>query len=165
MKKDVKDLDVTDKAIELIKSHEGLYSTSPTQLKMASKGHTGFIYAYKDPVNIPTIGYGHTSGVFMNQKITMKQVNDFLNQDLNNAANGVKNLVKVEITQNMFDALVSFVFNLGVGRLQSSTLLKKLNAGKYDEAAEQILRWNKAGGQILAGLTKRRQDEYNLFLA
>ena len=73
-------------------------------------------------------------------------------------------LVKVDLTQNEFDALVSLIYNIGAGNFQKSTLLKVLNQEKYDAAANQFLRWNKAGGNVLAGLTKRREHERELFL-
>jgi lysozyme len=76
----------------------------------------------------------------------------------------VNKLIKVEVTQNQFDALVDFAYNVGVGNLASSTLLKKLNAKLYAEVAEQFLRWNKAGGVVLTGLTRRREAEKKLFL-
>jgi len=72
-------------------------------------------------------------------------------------------MINVPLDQNQFDALCSWVFNLGPTNLQSSTLLKVLNEGKYDEVPDQIVRWNKAGGQVLAGLVKRRQAEADLF--
>ncbi len=73
-------------------------------------------------------------------------------------------LVTVDLDQDQFDALVSFTFNLGAGNLQSSTLLKLLNQGEYTQAADQFLRWNKAGGRVLPGLTRRREAERALFL-
>ena len=73
-------------------------------------------------------------------------------------------LAKVPLSQNQWDALMSFVYNLGSANLGPSTLLKLLNAGDYAGAAEQFLRWNKAGGQVLAGLTKRRAAERAMFL-
>ena len=74
-------------------------------------------------------------------------------------------LIKVEVTQNQYDALVDFAYNLGVANLASSTLLKKVNAKLFNEAAEQFPRWNKAGGVVLTGLTKRRNAEKDLFLS
>ena len=77
----------------------------------------------------------------------------------------INDLVTVELNQNQFDAMVSWVYNLGVGNLQSSTLLKVLNAGDYAGVPEQIMRWNKASGKVLEGLTRRRQAEADLFVA
>ena len=134
------------KGIELIKEFEGC------KLK-----------AYQDSVGVWTIGYGHTKGVKKGDVITQDQAKQFLIEDLADAENAVNRLVKVEINQNMFDALSSFTFNLGVGNFQSSTLLKLLNQGKYSEAAEQFPRWVFAGGQKLDGLVRRRKAEQKLF--
>jgi lysozyme len=79
--------------------------------------------------------------------------------------NGVLKLVTYPINGNQFDALVDFSFNLGLGNLGSSTLLKKLNAGDVKGASEEFLRWDKAGGKVLAGLTRRRKAERDLFLS
>lgn len=78
---------------------------------------------------------------------------------------GVSDLVKVPLNQNQFDALVSFAFNLGLGNLKSSTLLKKLNASDYIGASKEFERWNRAGGKVLNGLTRRRIAERDLFLS
>ena len=124
--------------------------------------------AYLCPAGVWTVGYGTTringKPVKENVKITTQEAEDFLEQDLKRFEDGVNRLVQVEITQNQFDALVSFVYNLGIGSLQKSTLLKKINAGLFDEAAEQFLKWDKAGGKKLAGLTRRRKAERELFL-
>ena len=119
--------------------------------------------AYKDSVGVPTIGYGHTRGVAMGMTCTQEQAEQWLQEDVQIAVDAVNRLVTVELTQNQFDALVDFTFNLGVGSLQRSTLLKLLNAGNYSGAAGEFKKWNKAGGQVLAGLTKRRQAERDLF--
>ena len=119
--------------------------------------------AYKDSVGVPTIGYGHTRGVAMGMTCTQEQAEQWLQEDVQIAVDAVNRLVTVELTQNQFDALVDFTFNLGVGSLQRSTLLKLLNAGNYSGAAGEFAKWNKAGGQVLAGLTKRRQAERDLF--
>ena len=112
--------------------------------------------AYKDSVGVPTIGIGHTKGVKMGQVITMEQAEAFLKEDLLPVEKYVNTIKKVK-TQGQFDALVDFAFNLGVGALQSSTLLKKINANaSTKEIQEQFLRWNKAGGKILNGLVLRR---------
>ncbi|EDH9820259.1 TPA_asm: lysozyme, partial [Salmonella enterica subsp. enterica serovar Typhimurium] len=79
--------------------------------------------------------------------------------------NDVSRLVKVKLTQGQFDALVSFAYNLGARTLSSSTLLRKLNSGDYAGAADEFLRWNKAGGKVLNGLTRRREAERALFLS
>jgi lysozyme len=110
-----------------------------------------------------TIGYGHTSGVEQGQKVSKKQALNLLEKDAANAATAVRDLVHVSLTQNQFDALVSFVFNLGAGSLAESTLLKKLNKGNYKGAAKEFVKWNHAGGVVLAGLTRRREAEAALF--
>ena len=117
------------------------------------------------PNDIPTIGYGHTKGVRMGQRISLAQAEQFLLEDVDWAEGAVNSLVKVRLSQNQFDALVSFVFNIGAGAFSKSTLLKYLNAGDYSSAANQLLRWNKQAGKELKGLTKRRQEERALFLS
>ena len=125
--------------------------------------------AYLCPAGVPTIGYGHTYNVKMGQTISVAQAELFLDHDYQNAEEQVLSLVKVPLTENQLGALTSFVFNLGAGNLRISTLLRKLNLGDYRGAAEQFGAWNKArvNGVMVAldGLTKRRADEKNLFLA
>lgn len=120
--------------------------------------------AYKDSVGVNTIGVGHTKGVVMGDKIDDRQVDEFLRQDLESAEYAVNSLVKVELNQAQFDSLVSLTFNIGSGNLSKSTLLKMLNKGNYQAAADQFLRWNVAGGKVLLGLNKRRISERMLFL-
>lgn len=120
--------------------------------------------AYDDGVGVWTIGVGHIKGVKRGDEITMAQVDEFLHADLAEAEKAVNTLVSVPLKQGQYDALVSFVFNLGAGAFKGSTLLKKLNARDYDGAADELLRWNKAGGRVLAGLTKRRISERIMFL-
>ena len=121
--------------------------------------------AYRDQVGVTTIGYGHTGGsVHMGMAITQDQANQLLASDVAGAVACVNNAVKVDLTQNQFDALVDFVFNLGCARLLSSTLLRDVNAGKSADAAEQFLLWDHAGGVVVPGLLKRRQAERALFL-
>lgn len=121
--------------------------------------------AYKCPAGVWTIGYGHTKGVKAGQSVTLEGAQDLLRQDLKNFEDWVTKLVKVELTQGQFDALVSFCFNLGPGALDSSTLLKLVNQQKFALAADQFKRWNKAGGVELSGLTKRRAAERELFVS
>jgi lysozyme len=120
--------------------------------------------AYQDSVGVWTIGYGHTKGVKRGDKITHEQAEEFLKQDMQEAIDGVNRLVRVPLTQQQFDALVDFTFNLGVGNLSKSTLLKLLNQGSYAEAGKEFLKWNRAGGKVLAGLTTRRGVEADMFL-
>ena len=143
--------------LNLIKSFEGLELT-----------------AYNDSRRppIPTIGYGHTKTVTRadvgRKTITEAQAQALLALDTADAQNAVNRYVKVPVSQNMFDALVSFTFNLGSGALAGSTLLKLLNAGNYAGAAAQFPRWNKEmkNGVLTEskGLTRRRNAEMQLFL-
>lgn len=119
--------------------------------------------AYYDAVGVPTVGYGTTSGVRMGMTITEAQGEAYLQADLRKFEDGINKLVKVTLNQNQFDALVCFTYNLGLGNFGSSTLLKLLNQGRFDLVPDQFMRWNKAGGKVLAGLTKRRQAEADLF--
>ena len=120
--------------------------------------------AYLCPAGVLTIGYGHTKSVKPNQTITQQQADELLVTDLTEFERGVKSLVIVPINDNQLGALVSFAYNVGIGALQKSTLLKKLNAKDYQGASNEFLRWNKAGGKELKGLTLRRQAERELFL-
>lgn len=126
--------------------------------------------AYQDSVGVWTIGYGWTQPVDgkpvgKGMTITQQKADDLLKQGVIQYENGVNSLVKVQLNQNQFDALVDFAYNLGVNALKGSTLLKKLNAGDYAGAANEFTKWNKAGGKELAGLTRRREAEKSLFLS
>jgi lysozyme len=120
--------------------------------------------AYQDQVGVWTIGYGHT-GVDVKEGLTIteEQASILLAADVAWAVTCVNKSVKAKINQNQFDAMVDFVFNLGCASLVQSTLLKMVNAGDFEGAAKQFLRWNKAGGKVVRGLTKRRQAEAELF--
>lgn len=118
--------------------------------------------AYKCPAGVWTIGYGHTEDVKPGDKITEATAKAMLRTELQEFAVKVEKLLK-KATQDQFDALVSFAYNVGVSALASSTLLKKHNAGDYLAAQEQFLKWNRAAGKELAGLTKRRQHEAALY--
>lgn len=130
------------------------------------------LQAYADPAHgwaVPTIGIGHTSAagppkVFQGQTITLPEAHAILQNDLKKYAAAVDRLVKVPLNANQYGALTSFTFNLGEGNLAKSTLLKKLNAGDYAGAAAEMPKWNRAGGKILNGLTRRRLAEKELFL-
>jgi lysozyme len=95
----------------------------------------------------------------------MDEVNDILKKDLARFEAGVKRLCPGEMTQSQFDALVSFSFNVGLGNLQNSTLRMKHNRKEFDAAAEEFLKWNKAGGKVLKGLDKRRKSERALYIS
>lgn len=125
--------------------------------------------AYNDIVGVPTIGYGSTEGLTADdvdngKTITQQEAEDLLMTDLSRFQVGVEKYVTAPINDNQFSALVAFSFNLGLGSLKNSTLLKLLNKGDISGAAEEFLRWNKAGGKVVAGLTRRRQAERSLFL-
>lgn len=119
--------------------------------------------AYRCPAGIPTIGYGTTAGVKMGDTITKERAEELLREDVKRFEAQVLRLVKVPLTQGQFDALVSFVYNLGAGNLSNSTLLRLLNAGDYKGAAAQFDRWVYASGKRLSGLVKRRAAERALF--
>lgn len=119
--------------------------------------------AYLCPANVWTIGYGHIKGVKEGDVITEQQAHDMLVEELNEYEEYVNTKVMVDLNQDQFDALVSWVYNLGSGNFTSSTLLKVLNSGDYAGVPEQILRWNKANGQVLEGLSRRRESEAELF--
>jgi lysozyme len=128
-----------------------------------------YLRGYKCPANVWTIGFGHTGlvdgkPIHGNMVISEEKAIELLQQDMAVFENAVKDSVKVPLTQNQFDALVSFAFNVGAGALRKSTLLRLLNQGKYEEVPAQFLRWNKGGGKVLAGLTRRRKAEGHLFV-
>ena len=138
----------TSKAgIELIKKHEGMR-----------------LEAYQCPAGVWTIGYGHTKDVKPKQIIDTRQAIELLKEDLKECEDVVNSCTKTPLNQNQFDALVSFVFNLGSGALKSSTLLKRLRQGDYEGAANEFTRWVFAGNKRLPGLVIRRQEEKELFL-
>lgn len=117
-----------------------------------------------------TIGIGHTGSVdgkpvSPGMVISQAKSRELLKADAATATRGVVKLVTVPLNQNQFDALVDFTFNLGEGNLRSSTLLKKLNSKDYAGAADEFPKWNKAGGIVLPGLTKRRAAERALFIS
>ena len=140
------------RGIELIKEFEGCRLT-----------------AYKCPAGVWTIGFGHTGSVdgkaiTSGMTITAAKATELLKGDLAKFEAAVNAYVTAPITQNMFDALASFTYNVGAGALKGSTLLRKLNAKDYNGAADEFLRWNKAGGKVLNGLVRRRGRERSLFL-
>jgi GH24 family phage-related lysozyme (muramidase) len=143
------------------------FSEAGFELLKRSEGFRSHVYL--DVAGFPTIGYGHRllhSDSFPNG-IDEAQAADILISDVNAACDAVARLVTVPLTQGQFDALVDFTFNLGAGRLAASTLLKSLNAGRYDDAAEQLLRWDHAlekGKEVeVAALKARREAEIALW--
>jgi GH24 family phage-related lysozyme (muramidase) len=138
-------------------------SAAGMELLKKSEGFRNRVYP--DVAGIPTIGYGHRllhSDSFPNG-IDEPQAANLLACDVRDAEQAVQRLVTVPLTQGQFDALVDFTFNLGAGRLAASTLLKSLNAGRYDDAAEQLLRWDHVGVQEYAALKARREAEVGLW--
>jgi lysozyme len=126
------------------------------------EGYRGTVY--RDAVGIPTIGYGHVVRPgehfgFLSRQAALA----LLQRDATAAAHAVHQAVRVQLSQNQFDALVSFVFNVGAGAFRSSTLLRKLNNGDYQGAADQFGAWTHAGGRVLPGLVTRRNAEAAMF--
>ena len=116
--------------------------------------------AYRDPVGIWTIGYGHTGpDVKPGQRIDESEADRLLAADLARFEAQVTDMADDATNQQQFDALISFCYNLGPAALGDSTLLRLHNAGDYTGAAAQFVRWNHAGGKVLAGLTRRREEE------
>jgi lysozyme len=136
----------SDKGLELIKKHEGLKLT-----------------AYKCPAGVWTIGYGHTRTAKSGLTIEQRTADELLKQDVRFAEIAVTKELP-SITQSKFDALVSFVFNVGAGAFHRSTLLKRIKANQEEHLIRhEFSRWDKAGGKVLAGLVRRRQDEANMY--
>jgi lysozyme len=142
-------MNISDQGLELIKSFEGCK-----------------LEAYQDVKGVWTIGIGHTgSDVSDGVCITEDQAMDYLRQDVGWAEQVVNNLVTTALTQNQFDALVDFVYNAGSGNFKNSTLLRLVNAGDFDAAAQEFPKWDHAGGVVVEGLLRRREAERDLFLS
>lgn len=137
---------ISQNGINFIKNHEGC-----------------FLNSYDDGTGTQTIGYGHTNGVYQGMTITQEQAEEYLRQDLAEFENRVNTFVNVKLTQNQFDALVSFDFN--TGGLGNSTLLALLNAGNYEGASKEFTKWVYINNhEYCQGLMNRRIDEKALFL-
>ena len=138
--------------IELLKEHEGVRKE-----------------VYLDPIGLPTGGVGHLlkgdeiQRFPVGTQLSDEQIDEWLRQDIREAEEAVEQLVKVELNQSQFDALVSFVFNVGSGNFQKSQLLRLINSDRFDLAAQQFGRWVFAGGRRFRGLERRRADEAELF--
>ena len=145
---------VNKQVIQLVKSFEGC-----------------FLNAYLCPAKVWTIGYGSTkyqngNPVKQGDKITQQEAETLLSDTLDEFSNGVSKLIKVELNDNQFSALVSFAFNLGVGALSKSTLLKKVNSNPNDKTIEkEFMKWVNAGGKKLNGLVRRRTAESKLYFS
>lgn len=122
------------------------------------------LQAYQCSAGVWTVGYGHTADVRSGDVIDEAQAGILLLRDVAASEKTVRQHVKVPLSQGQFDALVSFVFNLGRGNFRTSALLRKLNAGDYAGAANELPRWVHAGGLRLPGLVRRREAERNLFM-
>ena len=136
-----------EKAIDLIKKYEG-FSAKP----------------YKCPAGVLTIGYGRTIDVRPYEITTEEAETIWLDKYVKTIADQILAIVKVELSNNQICALIDFVYNLGIGNFKSSTLLRKINQGDFSAAANEFLKWNKAGGIVLKGLENRRIAERMLFL-
>ena len=144
--------------------------TSDEGLTLIKRFEGCSLKAYLCTAGIPTIGYGHTGPELTHKDvtdgfyITPARADELLRKDLLTAEVAVARYTTVPLNQNQFDALVSLVFNIGTGAFQKSTLLKRLNAAAYNDAADQFLVWRRAGGKVSLGLERRRQQERELFL-
>lgn len=143
----VNNLTISKRGLQLIKKFEGLR-----------------LVAYKDGGGVWTVGYGHTSNVLAGMQITEAQAEGFLRLDIHGAEYAIRRHVEVPLSQNEYDALVSFVFNVGATQFATSTLLSLLNDLDYNDAAEQLPRWCHDNGIVVQGLLNRRRDERLMFL-
>lgn len=166
--------EISKAGLELIKSFEGVPDGDPRTVNLDP---------YVDPVGIYTVGWGHAikygKGFLTTRTpnaraiarqlypngLTRAEAEELLRADVRAHSIPVESLVKVPLSDNQFAAVVSFAFNLGVNALRNSTLLRKLNARDYAGAAAEFGKWNKAGGQVLKGLVRRRAAEAALFNA
>jgi len=139
-------MQISQEGIALIKKFEGC------ELK-----------AYKCAAGVWTIGYGSTKGVEEGNTITQEDADNLLLEEMHEYEGYINDMVTVDLQQNEFDSLVSWVFNLGPSNLSSSTLLSRINNKVWDDIPNQIKRWNKAGGQVRQGLVRRREAEALLF--
>lgn len=138
---------------------------SPAGLALLQKFEGLRLEAYKDAAGVWTIGYGHTGpDVVEGKKITKEEALDLLRQDVSKYETCVRENVRVPLTQNQFDALVIFAFNVGCAAFENSTLLRLLNQKDYVGAAAEFAKWHKAKGRPLEGLLRRRLEEMRLFL-
>jgi lysozyme len=140
-------MQASEKGLALIRQFEGLR-----------------LSAYRCSAGTATIGYGTTAGVKMGQTITREEAEKRLRADVQRFADHIAALVQVPLNQNQTDALISFVYNVGPSAFAKSTMLKLINRGLLEDAANQFLRWNRQGVEVLAGLTRRRMAERDLFL-
>lgn len=147
-------MNLNDKGITLMHEFEGLR-----------------LQAYLCPARIPTIGWGNTKyengqAVKMGDAITKERADELFKNIANDFSKGVRRMVTAQLTENQYSALVCFAYNLGLGNLQRSTLLKKVNANPADPTIrDEFMKWTKAGGKVLQGLVRRREAEANLYFS
>jgi len=141
--------------------------TSQQGLKLIERFEGLSLKPYQDCVGLWTIGIGHLIGKTLpnNRTLTINECYALLASDVKKFELGVARYITAKLTQNQFDALVSFAFNLGLGTLQRSSLRQKLNRGDQEGAVKTWLKYNKAGGQVVKGLDLRRKAEVSLFLS
>lgn len=147
-------MNISDDGLRLIKSFEGYHTRQAD----------GSCVAYLCPAKVPTIGWGCTEGVTLGMRWTEAEATEGLRREIAKHEAAVTRLVTVEINQNEFDALTSLSYNIGIGALSKSTVLKRLNRGDRAGAADAFAMWNKGGGRVLPGLVSRRALEAALFL-
>jgi lysozyme len=145
---------LSDAGVDLIKGFEGYHRSLPD----------GRCIAYKCPAGVWTLGWGATVGIKPGMIWTRDEAEAALRRELATFEAGVVRLVTVPLNQNEYDALVSFAYNCGLGALQKSTILRKLNANDRIGAADAFGMWTKGGGRVLPGLVRRRKAEAALFL-
>lgn len=141
----------------------GLMQYSQSGLKLTEQFEGVRLQAYQDQVGVWTIGFGHTRNVTSGMTCTPIQAEQWLLEDVQQCVDSLNAHLHISVTQNEFDALVDFAFNLGIGALLESTLLKYVNAGKFELAANEFQRWDRAGGKEVAGLLRRRLAEKQEF--
>ena len=140
-----------------------MMQTSRTGIELLKHFEGCELKAYQDSVGVWTIGYGHTKGIYEGLEITQLEAEKMLQDELPEYEGYITDKVVPMLQQHEYDALVCWVYNLGPTNLSSSTLLKRLNAGEFKDVPFQMKRWDKAGGQPLLGLTRRRNAEALLF--
>lgn len=137
---------ISEDGLELIRNFEGCETS-----------------AYQDSVGVWTIGFGHTKDVEEGQTCSMEDAETMLADEMDEYEGYINDMVRVDLQQHEFDSLVAWVYNLGPTNLGESTMLKVLNGGQFDRVPDEMNRWNRAGGEVLEGLVRRRQAESLMF--
>ena len=144
---------------------EGHPIRPPQALLDFIKGWEGCkLVAYQDSVGVWTIGYGHTVNVHEGDTCTQEQADKWIADDVDERWHAIDQFIRATLAEHEMAAIVSLAFNVGVSAVAKSTLLSRVNNGDFGSAADEFLRWNRAGGKIVPGLTKRRQAERAMFL-